>query len=230
MGPIRFYSRVIPVVFVFLSFLPITTGAGARPAPEDARSHWKRGNDCYKRGKVERAISEYEAAIGLNPGFAEAHFNLAVALDHQNQPDAAIHQYREAIGLAPSNALAHNNLAVLLYRQGKLAAAIREYREAIQLEPMNAMAHNNLGSALAAEGQREAAMAQYRDAIGIDPGYAHAHNVFVGNEDARYMGGLVTPLPSGAEITIWPAVSAGWILAAGRGFPRQRWSASQVRH
>ena len=34
-------------------------------------------------------------------------------------------------------------------------------------------------------------------------------NVFVGNEDVRYTGGLQTPLPNGAEITIIPAISGG---------------------
>lgn len=34
-------------------------------------------------------------------------------------------------------------------------------------------------------------------------------NVFVGNEDVRYTGGLHTPVPDGAEITIFPSVSGG---------------------
>ena len=34
-------------------------------------------------------------------------------------------------------------------------------------------------------------------------------NVFVGNEDVRYTGGLVTPLSADAEISIIAAVSGG---------------------
>ncbi len=34
-------------------------------------------------------------------------------------------------------------------------------------------------------------------------------NVFVGNEDVRYTGGLQTPVPDGAEITILPSISGG---------------------
>ena len=34
-------------------------------------------------------------------------------------------------------------------------------------------------------------------------------NLFVGNEDVRYTGGLQTPIPNGAEITIIPAISGG---------------------
>jgi molybdopterin converting factor small subunit len=37
-------------------------------------------------------------------------------------------------------------------------------------------------------------------------------NIFVGKEDVRYTGGLQTPIPQDAEITIIPAISggAGW--------------------
>jgi molybdopterin synthase sulfur carrier subunit len=34
-------------------------------------------------------------------------------------------------------------------------------------------------------------------------------NVFVGKEDIRYTGGLQTPIPDGADITIIPAISGG---------------------
>ena len=34
-------------------------------------------------------------------------------------------------------------------------------------------------------------------------------NVFVGNECIRFTGGLATPVPSGAEVFIVPAVSGG---------------------
>src|SRR5215831_15130936 len=34
-------------------------------------------------------------------------------------------------------------------------------------------------------------------------------NVFVGKENVRFTGGLQTPIPEGAEITIMPAISGG---------------------
>lgn len=34
-------------------------------------------------------------------------------------------------------------------------------------------------------------------------------NIFVGNESIRYTGGLATPLPAGATISIIPAISGG---------------------
>ena len=59
-----------------------------------------------------------------------------------------------------------------------------------------------------------------RDRLLTEQGALREHiNVFVGNEDSRYTGGLATPVPSGAQITIVPAISGG---SSGRGFDSAR--------
>ena len=48
------------------------------------------------------------------------------------------------------------------------------------------------------------------DRVLTEEGHVRQHvNVFVGAESIRYTGGLATPLPAGAEISIVPAVSGG---------------------
>jgi len=49
-----------------------------------------------------------------------------------------------------------------------------------------------------------------RDRVVTEQAQIREHiNVFVGNEDVRYTGGLQTPLPDGAVISIVPAISGG---------------------
>jgi molybdopterin converting factor small subunit len=49
-----------------------------------------------------------------------------------------------------------------------------------------------------------------RDRVLTEEGQIRQHiNVFVGKEDVRYTGGLATPIPPEAEISIVPAVSGG---------------------
>jgi len=49
-----------------------------------------------------------------------------------------------------------------------------------------------------------------RDRILTEQGALREHiNIFVGNEDIRYTGGLLTLLPAGAVVTIVPAISGG---------------------
>ena len=49
-----------------------------------------------------------------------------------------------------------------------------------------------------------------RDRVTAEEGQIRQHiNVFVGSEDIRYTGGLATPVPDGAVISILPAISGG---------------------
>jgi PPOX class probable F420-dependent enzyme len=49
-----------------------------------------------------------------------------------------------------------------------------------------------------------------RDRVVTEQGQVREHiNIFVGKENIRYTGGLATPVPPGAEISIVPAVSGG---------------------
>lgn len=49
-----------------------------------------------------------------------------------------------------------------------------------------------------------------RDRVATEQGHIREHiNVFIGAEDVRYTGGLMSGVPAGAEISIVPAVSGG---------------------
>ena len=49
-----------------------------------------------------------------------------------------------------------------------------------------------------------------RDRVLTEQGEVRPHvNVFVGTESSQWSGGLATPVPDGAEISILPAVSGG---------------------
>ena len=49
-----------------------------------------------------------------------------------------------------------------------------------------------------------------RDRIATEQGQVREHiNIFIGNENVRYTGGLASPVSTGSEISIVPAVSGG---------------------
>jgi len=49
-----------------------------------------------------------------------------------------------------------------------------------------------------------------RDRVTTEQGQIREHiNVFIGDENVRYTGGLMSPIPAGVEISIVPAVSGG---------------------
>ena len=49
-----------------------------------------------------------------------------------------------------------------------------------------------------------------RDRLVTEQGQVRQHiNIFIGDENVRYRGGLASPISSGSEISIVPAVSGG---------------------
>ncbi len=49
-----------------------------------------------------------------------------------------------------------------------------------------------------------------RDRIATEQGQIREHiNLFVGEEDIRYTGGLMSPISDGSQISIVPAISGG---------------------
>lgn len=49
-----------------------------------------------------------------------------------------------------------------------------------------------------------------RDRIATEQGEIREHiNIFVGDQDIRFIGGLTTPIPVGAEISIVPSITGG---------------------
>jgi tetratricopeptide (TPR) repeat protein len=110
------------------------------------------------------------------PRNPRAHYNLAVALDHQGRLPEAIDQFQQAFRLKPDSGEYCGNLGDALGRAGRTAEAIDHYRRAIELKPGYFEAHNNLGLALARAGRIAEAIVQYQQALALNPGLAEAHN------------------------------------------------------
>ena len=127
-----------------------------------------------KRGQLDEAISQFQAAIRLKADYAEAYYNLGNVLSRKHQLDGAISQYQEALRLRANYAEAHNNLGFALGQKGRTGEAIGQYREAIRLRPEYAEAYDNLAKLLAGEGRLDEAVSCYRAEIGLKPGAVDA--------------------------------------------------------
>lgn len=97
-----------------------------------------------EKGEHERAIEYYRKALEENPFFADAHYNLAVALGNLREEKDAISHYERAIELEPKHIKARVNLALLLGKRGNKLRAITLLREALAEDPLNAIAKEAL--------------------------------------------------------------------------------------
>ena len=85
------------------------------------------------RGQVDEAIAHYRKALEIKPDYAEAHYNLGIALAGRGQVDEAIAHYRKALEIKPDYAEAHINLGIVLAGRGQVDEAIDHYQKALAL-------------------------------------------------------------------------------------------------
>ena len=127
-------------------------------------------------GQLDEAVASYRRALEITPDFAEAHYNLGIALQEQGQIVRAMASYRHALKINPDYAEAHSTLGNALRDIGHLDAALDCYCRALELKPDIAEKHGNMGNILHDLGQLDNAVASYCRALELKPDYAEAHN------------------------------------------------------
>jgi len=85
----------------------------AAPALADARSDAKEqvafGINVAQRGLWREAIYRWEKAVELDPAYAAAFNDLAIAYEHEGQLDKARKAYEKALDLDPNNTQIRQN-------------------------------------------------------------------------------------------------------------------------
>ncbi len=87
--------------------------AAASPLQADVRDDAKKqvefGISVAQRGLWREAIYRWERATQIDPAYAAAYNNLAVAYEHEGDFEKARTAYEKAVELEPSNALIKQN-------------------------------------------------------------------------------------------------------------------------
>lgn len=122
-------------------------------------------------GRIDDAITCCQRVIALQPGNADAHYNLAQAYMHQCRHKEAVEAYRDTVRLQPQRVEALNNLGYALQQIARFEEAVACHKQALSLNPEDAEAFNNLGNALHGTGNKEAAEAAFLEALRIRPDY-----------------------------------------------------------
>jgi len=133
-------------------------------------AHNNLGVALKQQGRVQEAVSHWQAALEIYPGYADAVVNLGPELAAQGQLDKAISYYVECLRLDDDNYLLHNNLGNALRAKGSLDQAIKQYNRVIELRPDLWQGHYNSGLVFQQMGQFERAAEHYRIALKLSPG------------------------------------------------------------
>jgi TolB-like protein/Flp pilus assembly protein TadD len=119
-----------------------------------------------------QAKAKAQQAIAMDPGLAEAHTSLAIALSQYDWDfSSARREHQEAIRLSPGDARARYFYGLYLITMGELSAAAREMTQALKLDPLSKQAMSALAYIRYYGGDYEGALREGRKAVALDPAY-----------------------------------------------------------
>ena len=142
--------------------------------------HYVRGLALRRLDRLAESERELRSATAVNPGHADALFNLGAVLDQRGSHGEAEDYLRKAAGLQPGNADFRYRLASVLKKNGKSGEAaaqldlFRDLRERTQRERRASVLMRRAEASLQA-GDPVAAKELYQQAIRLDPQHAEAH-------------------------------------------------------
>jgi serine/threonine protein kinase/tetratricopeptide (TPR) repeat protein len=115
---------------------------------------------------------EFQRAIELNPSYADAHRDYAVALRTMGRFEEAIAQNKRALELDPLSLLINRALGLTFYYSRQYDRAIEQERKTLELEPNFLPAHDTLGRTYIQKSIYKEGMAEFEKLLAISPGNA----------------------------------------------------------
>jgi Tfp pilus assembly protein PilF len=99
--------RFPPLLVVFL--VAFSVAPLAADARSDAKKQVEFGISVAQRGLWREAIYRWERATVIDPTYAAAHNNLAIAYEHEGDLEKARAAYEKALQLEPNNSFIKQN-------------------------------------------------------------------------------------------------------------------------
>jgi Tfp pilus assembly protein PilF len=164
-------------LLIALTAASLTLACAHGPSRKERRAaeiHHDLGADALRAGRAQEALREFDEALRIDDGFAEAHLGKALVLElaYGKLSDAET-EYRRALALRRDYPEAHNDLGQLLAKAGRYDEAVPEFDAAMAdmmyREPY--VARCNKGQALYRMGRRDDGIAEMKACLAAAPSY-----------------------------------------------------------
>ncbi|MBT4501747.1 MAG: tetratricopeptide repeat protein [Gemmatimonadetes bacterium] len=130
--------------------------------PQDERAHNLFGNHFFGQQDYEKAITEYEKSLAINPDFSQPYNQLGYARRFLGDFVGAREAFEKYIELIPDDPNPRDSYAELLMKTGDYDASITAYRKALNLNPNFVASHIGIATNLNFKGEHAAARAQLK--------------------------------------------------------------------
>jgi tetratricopeptide (TPR) repeat protein len=166
--------------------------------PQSADDYNKRGEARLEKKDLDRALSDFNKALELEPDFVPARENcdrVELARNERSLKFAKTHNHfvreqlkmgnleralalaNSAIELHPDYAAAYNNRGLIKQKKGNRDEALADFNKAIELSPKMSAAYVNRARIKRSNGSFDDAMADCDRAIDLKPDFAVAYNI-----------------------------------------------------
>ena len=122
-----------------------------------------------KNGFYEKAVWEYQKALGMDPQLVPAYNGLGIAYTMLGKHSEAVTAQQKALELQPNFAKAYAGLGLTYFSQNEAESALEHYRRAAALEPELLEAHLKIGIILLNQERYAEAIDTYRTILKIKP-------------------------------------------------------------
>jgi len=128
-------------------------------------------------GQYEVAMEEFERALGLAPGDADAIQGMAQTYQKLGRNQEAESMFRRGTALRPDSWEGYLRLGNFYYTLRRFPEAEKQYRRVLELAPDNAPAYINLGTVLTNENRYSEARTVLEKAVALNPTYSAYNNL-----------------------------------------------------
>lgn len=151
-------------------FAPMSSASDSTPAdwPADALTLHQRALDHFRRGEHERALSEFDAALKLNPHAAEVYLSRGRVHASRKDHARAVEDFDKTISLNAQLAEAFQQRGIVHQGRKDYPQAIKDLGDAIALEPNNPLMLRDRGDLYREMGDYDRAVEDYQSALAAD--------------------------------------------------------------
>jgi tetratricopeptide (TPR) repeat protein len=134
--------------------------------------YYNRGLAWHSKGDLEKAKSDYDQSIAIDPTFAPSYGQRGKVLSQNQDYDRALSDFDQAIRLKPDSPFSplwYGNRAELYVATGDFDRALADYGKAVERDPTSWYAYVNRALVYDFVGKDRLAALNCRDAIKLDP-------------------------------------------------------------
>lgn len=134
------------------------------------------GRLYLKDERYEKAVWEYQKALGMDPQLASAYNGMGIAYTMLGKYSEAVTAQRKALELEPNFAKASAGLGLAYLSQNEAESALEHYRHAVALDPQFLEARLKIGAILLNQKRYAEAVKTYKASATLAPDNAEIHH------------------------------------------------------